>query len=98
MDSLMGVELVIALEDRFGVRLPVLALSESPTIDRLAERLIAQLREQEDGQAHTTGEASLSSQVRQLAASHASEGSVETIAELTRQLDTQITTEKQIHS
>ena len=44
LDSLMGVELAIALEGRFGVRLPVMALSESPTIAKLAGRIIAQLR------------------------------------------------------
>ena len=44
LDSLMGVELAIALEGRFGVRLPVMALSESPTIAKLAARMIAQLR------------------------------------------------------
>ena len=37
LDSLMGVELVVALESRFGTRLPVMALSQSPTIAKLAE-------------------------------------------------------------
>jgi phthiocerol/phenolphthiocerol synthesis type-I polyketide synthase C len=36
LDSLMGVELVLALEARFGIRLPVMALSQSPTISKLA--------------------------------------------------------------
>ncbi|MDD5275380.1 MAG: SDR family NAD(P)-dependent oxidoreductase [Methylovulum sp.] len=44
LDSLMGVELMIALETRFEVQVPVMALSESPTLSRLADRLITQLR------------------------------------------------------
>ncbi|MNW07182.1 hypothetical protein D3C71_2037370 [compost metagenome] len=40
----MGVELVVALEGRFGIRLPVMALSESPTLDKLSARLITALR------------------------------------------------------
>ena len=44
LDSLMGVELMTALEARFGVRLPVMAISEDSTIDRLALRLISLLQ------------------------------------------------------
>ncbi len=44
LDSLMGVELSVALEGRFGTRLPVMALQESATIHKLAHRLIAQLQ------------------------------------------------------
>ncbi|WP_233238555.1 type I polyketide synthase [Bordetella sp. LUAb4] len=44
LDSLMGVELIAALESRFGVRLPVMTLSESPSAIKLTTRLIAVLR------------------------------------------------------
>ena len=44
LDSLMGVELGLAIESRFGVKLPVLALSESPTIVKLAEKLLGILK------------------------------------------------------
>ena len=43
MDSLMGMELVLAIEERFGVKLPVMALTEGATITRIAERICAQL-------------------------------------------------------
>ncbi len=43
MDSLMGMELVLAIEERFGVKLPVMALTEGATIARIAERISAQL-------------------------------------------------------
>jgi phthiocerol/phenolphthiocerol synthesis type-I polyketide synthase C len=44
LDSLMGVELVMAVENRFGTRLPVMALSDTPTIAKLAAWIIKQLR------------------------------------------------------
>jgi acyl transferase domain-containing protein/acyl carrier protein len=43
MDSLMGVELVLGIEKRFGIHLPVMALSEGPTISRISARLAQQL-------------------------------------------------------
>ena len=43
MDSLMGMELIAAVEARFGVQLPIMALSEGPTMARLAERIIKSL-------------------------------------------------------
>jgi phthiocerol/phenolphthiocerol synthesis type-I polyketide synthase C len=46
-DSLMGVELVVAVENRFGVRLPVLTLNDSPTVTKLSERIVGQLRGEE---------------------------------------------------
>ncbi len=45
LDSLMGVELMVAVESRFGIRLPVMALSETPTVAKLADKVIAQLRD-----------------------------------------------------
>ena len=43
MDSLMGMELVLAIEERFGVKLPVMALTEGANIQRIAERITDQL-------------------------------------------------------
>lgn len=44
LDSLMSVELVVALEERFGIRLPVMELSDSSSIDKLSARLLELLR------------------------------------------------------
>lgn len=44
MDSLMGVELVGALESGMGIHLPILALSEGPTIEKLSTRIASMLR------------------------------------------------------
>jgi NADPH:quinone reductase-like Zn-dependent oxidoreductase/acyl carrier protein/NADP-dependent 3-hydroxy acid dehydrogenase YdfG len=44
MDSLMAMELAMALEARLEVKLPLMALSEGPTVARLAQRLVRELR------------------------------------------------------
>lgn len=49
MDSLMGMELVLAIEERFGVKLPVMALTEGANIQRIAERITAQLSSSDSG-------------------------------------------------
>jgi hypothetical protein len=40
----MGMELVVAVESRFGVTLPVMALSEGPTIAQIVTRIVRQLK------------------------------------------------------
>ncbi len=47
LDSLMGVELALALEERLGVKLPAFLLSEGPTPARLAQRLVHMLQKVE---------------------------------------------------
>ena len=78
LDSLMGVELVLALESRFGIRLSVMALSESPTIARLAERMIELLT------SRTAPEESdaVALQVTQIAAQHGTVLTTESAAEM----------------
>jgi acyl carrier protein len=80
MDSLMGMELVAAVEERFGVNLPIMALSEGPTISRLVERIIRQLKAPESG-AEAQG-SELNEQVRSMAARHASEADTAAIDEV----------------
>ena len=48
LDSLMGVELALAIESRFGAKLPIMVLSDSPTVAKLTERIIAQLTDGPD--------------------------------------------------
>ncbi len=71
LDSLMGVELMLAIENRFGVQLPVMALSESPTIDKLTEKLIGQLTGTHGSQSEAEPEALLAQQVQLAATQHA---------------------------
>jgi acyl carrier protein len=77
LDSLMGVELVVALENRFGIRLPVMALNESPTPAKLAERLVLLLRDEHDGAA---GDA-VTASVQQVVAHHAAEVASSSVSE-----------------
>ncbi len=87
LDSLMGVELAIALEGRFGVRLPVMALSESPTIAKLAARMIAQLRGT-DGSVATNGSTPPTQiqQVQQVVLQHAAGVSDESVEEFVSEI------------
>jgi acyl carrier protein len=81
MDSLMGVELMTSLETNLGVTIPIMALSEGPTIFRLGERLAHVIRPPEN--AEETAESSpLADHARQLAAQHAAELSSSEITEL----------------
>lgn len=43
LDSLMGVELALGLEKRFGVQIPAMLLNEGPTIERVSARIVERL-------------------------------------------------------
>ena len=79
LDSLMGVELVVALETRFGIRLPVMALSQSPTIAKLAAKVVQQLRASDDGSESDDATAMLA-QAEQVARQQGADVSPELIA------------------
>ena len=55
MDSLMGMELILAVEEKFGIRLPVMALTEGTTINKIAEKISNQLQNS-DGEASNKAE------------------------------------------
>jgi acyl carrier protein len=84
LDSLMGVELVVAVESRFGTRLPVMALSDSPTIAKLAAWIIKQLRG--DEAAGDTTQYEIRAQIEKIAAQHADEIPISDIERMTNQL------------
>jgi NADPH:quinone reductase-like Zn-dependent oxidoreductase/acyl carrier protein len=72
LDSLMGVELMTAIEARFGVSIPVVAVSDIGTTERLARRVIKELRRGRDAPQHDA-DAVLREQVRSVAAQHSRE-------------------------
>ena len=47
-DSLMGVELMTAIENRLGVQVSVMVLSEASTLDKLAGVLIQKMHQHDD--------------------------------------------------
>jgi phthiocerol/phenolphthiocerol synthesis type-I polyketide synthase C len=69
LDSLMGVELVIALEARFGFRLPVMSLSENPTILKLTKLITTELKKI-NGQESMIDKISIASQSEYIIAKH----------------------------
>jgi acyl carrier protein len=82
MDSLMAVELGLALERRFGIRVPPMLLNENPSIERIAERLLATLAPQAEAQpADPTQQL-----VQGLLAQHAEHHAEATAAELAEQV------------
>jgi acyl transferase domain-containing protein/NADPH:quinone reductase-like Zn-dependent oxidoreductase/acyl carrier protein/short-subunit dehydrogenase len=85
LDSLMAVELAVAVESRFGVRLPVMALSESPNVARLAAWIIEHLRS-EDGAAAPDPAEETRAQIERIASQHASEMSPEEVARIASNL------------
>lgn len=91
LDSLMGVELVVALESRFGTRLPVMTLSQSPTISKLAERIVQQLKGGDSAEDASPGK-DLVSHATAVAAQHGVDASQETIASLAENIQKQDTT------
>ncbi len=88
LDSLMGVELVVALESLFGTRLPVMALPQSPTIIKLAERIIQQLQEKNETDTNSN-EKEILIQAKLLASQHGADVSTESIVNLAEGLDSQ---------
>jgi acyl carrier protein len=55
LDSLMGMELLMAMEGRFGIQLPTITFTEDPSIERLAERILHHLRGAADDQMPDAG-------------------------------------------
>jgi acyl transferase domain-containing protein/NADPH:quinone reductase-like Zn-dependent oxidoreductase/acyl carrier protein len=84
-DSLMGVELVTAVEARFTVRLPVMALSESPTIAKLSARIVSRLSGA-DGADQSPAHEEAAGQARQIATQHADEVHAEAITRAAEEL------------
>jgi acyl carrier protein len=85
LDSLMGVELMGAIESRFNVQIPVMALSDAPTLNKLAARLIAQLRGDTDETAKEPVNA-IESSIKQLAKQHDSGITEKQLDDLSKQL------------
>jgi NADPH:quinone reductase-like Zn-dependent oxidoreductase/acyl carrier protein len=49
LDSLMAVELALALEQRLGIQLPVMLLNEAPTVHKVSRRILERLQPEAPG-------------------------------------------------
>ncbi|HOL65224.1 MAG TPA: hypothetical protein PLB97_07830, partial [Accumulibacter sp.] len=67
---------------RFGIRLPVMALSQGPTIAKLADRVIRQLRGQ-DETSSSAGGPTIAEQAQMIAKQQGVDASAEMIADVT---------------
>ena len=85
LDSLMGVELVVAVEKRFGARLPVMALSDGPTVAKLAAWIIGRLRGDEVP-AVDASQCEIRSQIEKITQQHAAELPAEDIERMAGEL------------
>lgn len=54
LDSLMAVELALGLEQRLGIQLPVMMLNESPTSEKVTQRIVEKLLGGADGEDSAT--------------------------------------------
>ncbi|MGF6903710.1 SDR family NAD(P)-dependent oxidoreductase [Paraburkholderia sp. GAS348] len=79
MDSLMGMELRMAIEECFQVKLSVMMLTEGVTVNSLAQRIVELIRG--DGQ-DSSQKSELEQQVSALAATHAVEVSADDVREM----------------
>jgi acyl carrier protein len=75
MDSLMGMELGMAVEESFGVKLSVMAIAEGATVHSLAVRIVDLLNGSD------SAEEAVSAQVAALAAQHGYEGDAQALLE-----------------
>lgn len=83
LDSLMGVELVVAIESRFDVQIPVMALSEGPTLNKLADKLVAHLR---GGDEHDAAASDTEANIAGLSSRHGAEVTPEQISQFAKHL------------
>jgi hypothetical protein len=81
----MGVELSTAVEARFSVRLPVMALSENPSIARLSAQIISGLNGGNGAQG-SAAHIEAADQARQIATQHADEANADVIAHAAEKL------------
>jgi len=70
LDSLMSVELVVAVEERFGIRLPVMELSETSSIAKLTVRILELLRGSQDAEGAPVAEDNLQARAAESMARH----------------------------
>lgn len=79
-DSLMGVELMTALEGRLGIQIPVMVLSEASTLAKLAEYLMRKLQGEDHEQSDEQADAQ--AQLASLKAQHGVEDTAPTTQEV----------------
>ena len=86
LDSLMGVELVVALEARFGNRLPVMALRDNATVTKLAHTIITQLKGRRDAETAVDSSGNAPNEIQELAGQHGVDANLKEAGDLASHL------------
>jgi acyl carrier protein len=73
MDSLMAVELAASLEESLEIKLPMMVLSEGPTVQKLAERISGMILNESQEHPKESESDVLQESMRLLAAQHGAE-------------------------
>lgn len=81
LDSLMAVELALGLERRLGIQLPVMMLNESPTVQRVTQRIVERLL---GGAGDDTAANTLDAVAQGMAQQHGESVTVEELRQITR--------------
>lgn len=85
LDSLMGVELALGLEKRFGIQLPAMMLSQGPTVNRVSARIVDQILAS-GSQSELETQDQLDSVVAMLVAQHGEDLSIDDMANMAKQV------------
>ena len=83
MDSLMGLELVTGLEGKLGIQIPVMALSETPKLNLLTDKIIQLVHVESD----SDSEDEILHSVKKLASAHSQDVDDETVRQLADSLE-----------
>lgn len=84
LDSLMGVELALGLEKRFGIQVPAMMLNEGPTVERVTARIMERLFSSVPMEESSD---ELAVAARNIAAQHGESVSQEEIAAIIREIE-----------
>lgn len=88
MDSLMGVELMSALEARMGIQVPVMALTETPKLSQLTVKIISLIEGDHDKETDETAAVQL------IAAQHGESSDANTAGKIAKSIDTGSTNQR----
>ena len=90
LDSLMGVELALGLEKRFGVQIPAMMLNEGPTVERVTARIMERLFSSDES---SEGASDLASLAQTMAIQHDEAVSSDLLAATVAEIEMQSGTE-----
>ncbi|MGF6933100.1 NADPH:quinone reductase-like Zn-dependent oxidoreductase/acyl carrier protein [Paraburkholderia sp. UCT70] len=89
MDSLMGMELGMAVEERFEVKLSIMTMAEGATVHSLAQRIVESIQTQDEAAEPNGAAAQMAAQVAAVAAQHALDVGASALADVADALSAQ---------